>query len=94
MSFSNPQWKIALSTLMLTVVLLSTFDAAAQAAEPDSIFLVDGGVIVARITGLIGGNVRIIPPGGQTQDLPLAGVEKIVDAHGRVIYWRYRVSSK
>ena len=38
--------------------------------------------------------MRIIPPGAQTQDLPLAGVEKIVDAHGRVIYWIYRVSSK
>ena len=94
MPLFTPQWRIALSTLMLTGVLLSTSDAAAQSAEPDSIFLVDGRVIVVRVTGLIGENVRTIPPGEQTQDLPLAGIEKIVDARGRVIYWRNRVSSK
>ncbi len=79
---------------MFAIVLLFPYDVEAQSAEPDSIFLVAGGGLVVRIIGIKDGNVKIISPEGETQNLALDGIEKIVDSRGRVIYWRNRVSSK
>lgn len=79
---------------MFAIVLLFPYDVEAQSAEPDSIFLVAGGGLVVRIIGIKDGNVKIISPEGETQNLALDGIEKIVDSLGRVIYWRNRVSRK
>lgn len=80
--------------LILTIALLLSSDVNAQSAAPDSIFLMDGGVIVVRVISLKGGNVSIISPEGGSQNFALDEIEKIVDSRGRVIYWRNRVSSQ
>ncbi|MCH7619264.1 MAG: hypothetical protein IH880_05785, partial [Candidatus Marinimicrobia bacterium] len=78
----------------MTIALHLPSDVNAQSAEPDSIFLMDGGVIVVRVISLKGGNVSIISPEGGSQNFALDEIEKIVDSRGRVIYWRNRVSSQ
>ena len=83
-----------LCILMFVLVILIPSNTEAQSANPDSIYLVDGGVMVAQVIGLRGEYVKIIPPGGMRQDLPLDDIEKIVDSRGRIIYWKYRVSAK